>query len=285
MKTEYFDERKAKESLPPRPKNANKGTFGKVLIAAGSPAYPGAACLSAEAALRSGVGYVIFSAAPEVKAAVLSRFPEIVYRGAGKEDEKELAALSSQTDATLFGPGCGNDEKTKSAVIELLKTTGSPLILDADALSAITGEAVPLLSGASRPVVITPHPGEFSRLSGLPVKTIEADRVGAAVSFAKSARCVVLLKGNGTVVTDGDRTFLNTTGDTSLAKAGSGDVLAGLIAGLCASGVEPQIAAALGAYLHGKAGETLGKVFSPYGVTASDLPAAIAKEILALTTE
>lgn len=281
MSVFVLNEKTARDALPKRPENGNKGTFGRVLLLTGSPAYRGAACLSVEAALRSGVGYVHFAAEKEVADAVLSRFPEVLFHTIQSDAAPSaVCELADGMDATLFGCGCGNTEKTEKIARVLLTVPGTPLILDADALNALAAtDHLALWREAKRKVLITPHPGEFSRLSGLSVAEIEKNREKAAVDFAQKTGCVVLLKGKNTVVTDGKTVMRNETGDTSLAKAGSGDVLAGWIAGLCASGADLLTAASLGAFFHGKAGETLGARYSPYGVTASDLPIAIAEEV------
>jgi len=282
---EQLDDQKVKALLPKRPDDANKGRFGKVLLLTGSDVYRGAASLSVEAALRSGVGYVYFASEKPLADVLLSRFPEVIYHAVPRGDKEKLSALSVKMTATIFGCGSGNTEETKKTVQSLLSTKASPLVLDADALNALGTDAESFLSCANRAVLLTPHPGEFATMTGLSVPEIEGDRIGNAVSFAAKTHTVLLLKGKETVITDGVRVFINKTGDTSLAKAGSGDVLAGFIGGLCAMGAEPLFAAAIGAYLHGKAGQTLGAVLSPYGVTASDLPVAIAKEIQKLLTK
>lgn len=270
-----FDEKLARATLPDRPRNGHKGTFGKVLVIAGSETYPGAAHLAVEGALRSGVGYVHFAGGRALSSSLLLRFPEVIFHPLDTGADRIAAAeLSLSMDATLFGPGAGRDNTVRDLVLSLLSRGETPLILDADALSVIREED---LAASCRPTLVTPHPKEFERLSGIPVPEDEREKIAA--EFARRTGAVLLLKGHGTVTTDGDLTYLNTTGNTALSKGGSGDVLAGLVAGLAGSHLPLIKAAALGAYLHGKAAETLSSALSPFGVTPSDLPVAIAGEI------
>lgn len=268
----------AREHIPRRPEHANKGSFGRTLLLVGSPRYKGAAHLALEAALRSGVGYVSFYGGDSLSRELRMHFPELIFaRGS-------IAEASSVSGATLFGSGSGSSVESLSLIRELLSAGTSPLVLDADALNTVAGLSSPdIFLSAGRPLVLTPHPLEFSRISGLSLDEIQRDRVGTAVAFAQSYGVILLLKGKGTVVTDGTVALINTSGSTALAKAGSGDVLAGLTAGLLAYSEDPLSAVALAAYLHGRAGDSLALTLSEYGVTPSDLPRAIACEINRLT--
>ncbi len=276
----------AREHIPRRPQQANKGSFGRAILAVGSPKYRGAAHLSLEAALRSGVGYVGYLGDGDLSSELRAKFPEAIYY----EKEAYYGGVSSfsaifETYSSIL-TGCGSDiSEEYSRVLEALITTdGASLTLDADAINTIARySSRDLLSRARRTVILTPHPLEFSRISGLSVEEIAADRVGVARRFAEKHGVILLLKGHGTVITDGETVYINSSGSTALAKAGSGDVLAGLIAGLLAYSASPLETVALAAYLHGRAGDTLSESLSEYGVTPSDLPRQIAREIADLT--
>lgn len=269
--------------MPRRPADSHKGSFGKALLIAGSAGYRGAALLATEGALRLGAGLVALASEEAVLAAAAVRTPEAVLVSFPPSQEwtreKELPALLScaQTaSAVLVGPGCGRSAGVDLLLRHLLQTTGAPLLLDADALNIMAADRaafLPLLRGAGRPVLLTPHPLEFSRLSGLDMAQIAASRLATARHFATENGVFLLLKGAGTVLADPDgRVSVNTSGSCALAKGGSGDVLSGMLAALLAMGAEPFDALCLGAYLHGRAGEEAEKLYSAYGVLPGELP-------------
>ncbi len=273
-----YDGLMAKTDLPPRPITANKGAFGKTLLIAGSTQYKGAAHLCAHAALRSGVGYVFLLSSESVGREVRACYPEIIYSEAALCSVDEVLRISCDKGSVLIGPGLGVSREAADLVKALICSEGGTLVIDADAINSIAKYySDELLLSAERNIVLTPHPLEFSRLSGKSVSDIEEDRIGVAERFARGHSVTLLLKGNKTVITDGERTYLNTSGSVGLAKAGSGDVLAGLLSGLCAYIKDPLRAAALAAYVHGRAGDRLEKIYSAFGVTPSDLPMEIAK--------
>ena len=277
----------AASMLPRRPEWANKGSFGRALLAVGSSEYRGAAYLAAEAALRAGCGYVEIWTEKSLADNMVSTLPEIIYHTRNSFDMltdidiNRFLERSAKASAILVGCGCGRSKGLLKLVIALLSEGGSPLVLDADAINVISesDEAKALLRSAARPVVLTPHPLEMSRLARLPVSDIEADREGVALEFAREYGVTLLLKGKGSVITDGERSFINTTGSTALAKAGSGDALAGALVSLVSAGADPIYATVIAAYIHGAAGDRLSDVYSDYGVTPSDLPREMAKEI------
>ena len=270
--------------LPARKADGNKGTFGRALLFCGSEGYRGAACLAAEGALAGGAGLVELASCEAVVSLVLSRAPSVIgtaYAPSGIGAYLPLH-LTKKATAILVGCGSGRSERLALSVFELLKTPGCPVVLDADALNSLAlmrGGLLDTLKGAARPVVLTPHPLEFSRLSGLSLDEINADRVGVAQKFAKEYGVTLVLKGAGTVIAspNGEVT-VNTTGGSGLAKGGSGDVLAGLITSLIAQGTAPRDAAILAVYLHGAAGDALTKEYSAYGVRPDDLPREIARQ-------
>ncbi len=276
-------------NLPEREQNSNKGTFGKLLVITGSTKYRGAAHLGVESALRGGVGLVSFAGTEALISELALKYPEVVYNKINEisdftdEDVANLVKLSSAYSATLIGSGSDNTSGLLSLVLGLLCSDGGPLILDADAINALStlGEdGQKAIRESRRKVVITPHPLEFARLSGQDVAEVQKGRIEAAEKFASKNSCTVVLKGAGTLVTDGNEMYINVYGSSALAKAGSGDVLAGFIAAFIAQNKLPvDKACALAVYYHACAGESLAEEFSSYGVTPSDLPVEIARHI------
>ena len=274
--------------LPVRPDDGNKGTFGRALLFCGSEQYRGAACLSSEAALAGGAGLVELASCEAVVSLVLSRAPSVIgtaYVPSAIGAYLPLG-LTKKATAILIGCGSGRSLRLCLSLYELLTIPGCPVVLDADALNSLALKretSLERLKDAARPVILTPHPLEFSRISGLAPDAIAADRVGVAVAFAKEYGVTLVLKGSGTVIAspDGEVT-VNTTGGSGLAKGGSGDVLAGLLVSLLAQGTDPYGAAVLAVYLHGAAGDALTKEFSPYGVRPDDLPREIARQTACL---
>ena len=284
-----------RKNLPEREQNSNKGTFGKLLLITGSERYRGAAHLTVEAALRGGVGLVTYLGAPSVVSELSGKYPEVIYKNQAVGDSltnaeiAEICELSRSHSATLIGSGSDNTDGLGRLALALLASEGSPLILDADAINALStmGEqGVLALKKSPRTVIITPHPLEFARLSMSDVAAIQLHRLEVAERFAVENKIILVLKGAGTIIADNDDVYINVTGSSALAKAGSGDVLAGVLASLVAQGkCKPTVAAALAVYLHAIAGQRLAGVFSDYGVTPSDLPKEIARTISDLTSD
>ena len=282
------DSKWAVETLPRREENSNKGTFGKLLLITGSSRYRGAARLSLSAALRGGVGLVTYLGEKTLTEELSSEYPEAIYKSMPMGDEldddaiDEIAELSTKHTSTLIGSGSDNTDGLSRLTKKLLMTEGGTLILDADAINALSensAEGRATIKSAKRPVILTPHPLEFARLSGLNVAYVQLNRMEVAIDFAKEHKCTLVLKGAGTLVTDGDFVYVNKSGSSALAKAGSGDVLAGLVGAFSAFIKSTNESAALAAFFHGKAADALAKELSTFGVTPSDLPLAIAKQI------
>lgn len=284
-----LDEDFALEYLPKRPSNSNKGTFGKLLCIAGSEKFRGAAHLSVEAALRSGVGRVTFLGAKSLVDELSQKYPEVVYVPIAVDDKltdediEKIVELSQAHTATLIGSGSDNTGGLLRLTSALLSCEGSPICLDADALNALStieGEGISLLKHSKREIVLTPHPLEFARLSLSDVATVQLHRLEVAERFAAENKVTLVLKGAGTIITDGKDVYINTIGSSALAKAGSGDVLAGVVASFLAQGGNSAIcSSALAVYLHAQAANVLAKEYSSYGVTPSDLPKQIARTI------
>jgi NAD(P)H-hydrate epimerase len=271
-----------REWLPKRTqhRDANKGTFGKVLVLAGSAGMAGAAVLTATAALRAGAGLVHLAVpeslldtaatlAPEI---VLHALPETPLRGHGGPGARErLLALAETVDALAVGPGLGADPASSELVHALTGETRLPLVIDADGLRAFTGMSTPLRTDGPPPIV-TPHPGEMARLRGLATSTVQADRWETTRSAAEQLGAVVLLKGARTLIGEPNGAIcVNRDGSPALATAGSGDVLTGAIAALLAAGAGSGNAARAGAYLHACAGERVAEPSWPGGALARDL--------------
>lgn len=271
--------------LAPRARDSHKGTYGRVLIVAGSRTMPGAAILAARAALRSGAGLVTVAIPEAIGNAVAAAVPEAtqihvpeppVDRGRAEPGEALLSRLSSGAEAVAVGPGLGLDARAHALVAAAFARAGCPLVVDADALTAAAARPE-LRPAAPERCVWTPHPGELQRLTGEKPSGEEA-RIAAAARFVERFGGVVVLKGHRTVVHDGARYYVNPTGNPGMATGGAGDVLAGVVAALLAQGLSPFDAAALGTCLHGAAGDLAAAALGEPSLTAGDivdhLPAA-----------
>ena len=285
FKYNYVDEALASAMLPRREENSSKGSFGRLFMITGSERYRGAAALSLEAALRGGAGYVTYFGVESLCNSLSARFPEAIYRvkkldsDLSDEDIEKIAEASVKSDVTLIGSGSENTPSLARLTKAILSRKGGAVILDADAINSLSedkADGLLAIKNAERQVVLTPHPLEFARISGMDVATVQRNRMSAAVKFAAENKCILVLKGAGTIVTDGNEVYINSSGSSALAKAGSGDVLAGLIASLSASVRDPMKAAVLAVYFHGAAADKASDKLSSYGVTPSDLPMMVA---------
>ena len=270
-----------RQALTPRPPQSHKGTFGRVLIAAGSARYRGAAALCCEGALRAGAGIVTLASVEPVLALTLARTPECTLQPCTPDEEggisiENLAALRqtlAACTALVLGPGLGGAAGALGA--GLLEAARCPVVLDADGLNAAAGGAFSLKTGGG-PLILTPHPGEMARLCGLTPAQVNADRPALAARMARKWGCILVLKGHATLVAAPDGVlWANTTGNPGLARGGSGDVLAGMIGGLCAAGLPPLEAAKCGVWLHGAAADRAAARLGQWGMLPSDLPAAL----------
>lgn len=279
-------------ALPPRPADGHKGTFGRTLIIGGSRGMSGAPALAGLGALRGGAG-LVYVAIPQSIAPIVGGIdPSYLTIPLVEDEEGRLAAgasdrileqLSSMT-AIGLGPGLGKSPALKTLVRGLYRTASIPMVVDADALNLLSDMRDVLFEpGGER--VLTPHPGEFSRLTGLPMEEIQERRESLAAEFARQHRCVVVLKGPQTVITDGARIVLNTTGNSGMATGGTGDVLTGLTTALLGQGLPSYEAARLAVYLHGLAGDLAAEELSEPGMIASDLPRYLPKAWLKMQTE
>jgi len=265
-------------SLPPRPLDANKGTFGRVLIVAGSRGMSGAAVLCATGALRGGAGLVRLAVPEGIWTIVAAANPCYTTAPLPQDDHGRLSAVAlpqlldlvRSNSVAALGPGLGQSVPLGDMIVALLEQTATPLVLDADALNVLVGR-LDALGKHRGPVVLTPHPGDFARLLGCDIAAVQAQRQELAADFARTHGVIMVLKGRGTVVTDGRRIYVNTTGNPGMATGGTGDVLCGLIAALLGQGLETFAAAQLGVYLHGRAGDLAREQFGETSLIASDL--------------
>lgn len=286
--------------MPKRPEDSHKGTYGHVLILAGSKGMMGAALLCARAAVRSGCGLTTLAVPESQQAVAAAALPEVMTLGLS-----ETASGSVRGDAVgrlqsahrkkgftvlALGPGLGTHSETARAVVGALGSISLPAVIDADALNILSqnsrAEVQRLFKRRHVPVVITPHPGEAGRLLGTSSQGVCANRRKAALALAQETGGVCLLKGRQTLVTDAKRLYLNKTGNAGLAKGGSGDVLTGVIASLWAQRLKAASsdaerektgfeAAALGAYLHGGAADWAIKEKTRRCLMATDLVEAL----------
>ena len=265
-------------ALPARPVDAHKGTFGRVLVVAGSTGMSGAGALAALAALRSGAGLVTMFVPARIYKIAASASPCIMTHPSKActdyftlEAMDELQQLLAQANVVALGPGLGRNEETGAFVRELaMRASALPLVLDADGLYGVRG-SVKMLAQRKAQTVLTPHPGERSYLDGGTIADIQPNRIEAADLLAEMTGGVCVLKGHRTVVSNGQRHYVNPTGNAGMATAGSGDVLTGVIAGLIAQGMEPFGASCLATCLHGLAGDLAAEEFGQPSLIATDL--------------
>ena len=271
--------------LKGRPKDSHKGLYGTVLAFAGGRGSAGAAALVGAAALRSGAGLVRVICPEEVQPTVASFDPcYMTYPVVDDPDglaalepsKKALERFLPQASVLAMGPGLGQSADLRELIAWVVRSVEVPTVLDADALNNLADQTE-VLASLRRPVVLTPHPGEFSRLTGRPTEEIQADRETHALAFAGSARnLIVVLKGSETIVTDGQRLYTNTTGNAGMSTGGSGDVLTGVIAALIAQKMDPFDAAVLGVYAHGLSGDIARDQNGEVGLIAGDIVDSLA---------
>ena len=266
-------------ALPVRAPNADKRSAGAPLIIAGSAQFPGAAVLCARAAARAGAGYVTVatpsSAAAALRAHLIEQVVvEIPDDAAVSRAVDELLEIEARNSSVGIGPGLGLDDRTGEIVVEFLARTTLPVVIDASALFHLS-KRLETLRG--KPVVVTPHAGEFARLSGKGTVAPE-DRIARIREFVERTGITALLKGRDTIVYDGTTAHINVTGMSALATAGTGDVLTGTVATLLAQGLKPVDAARVGAYWHGLAGQVAARR-RPVGVVAGDVLDALAEAL------
>lgn len=261
-----------------RREDSNKGTYGKALIIAGSKSIGGAAVLAADAAYRCGAGLVKVFTHEDNRTALISSIPECLISTYGDNDtfSQELSVNLSWAKSIAVGPGISLDDRAASMVADVLGMTDKIRVFDADALNIIARDKIVLDGKMDGGIIITPHLLEMARLTGKTVDDIKNNLIETAARYAKAHGCICVLKDARTVVTDGMKVYVNTSGNNGMSTGGSGDVLTGIIVGLTAQGIDAFDAACLGVYVHGRAGDVAADMKGYAGMTASDIVSGIA---------
>ena len=278
-KTELLDEEGVARLIPIRKPDSHKGTYGHVLVMAGSRGKTGAAILASRAAMRSGAGLVTLAAPRSLNnifaAALIEVMTELLSETADDETDvltgDEWRRLLERKSAMLFGPGIGVTDATRNNLRWLLRNLELPWVIDADGLNNLSLDLV-RLRGAKTPPVLTPHPGEMARLIDKDTATVNDDRIGVARAFASEHRCYLVLKGARSVIaTPEGKVFINPTGNPGMASGGMGDALAGILTALLGQKLSAENALKLGVYLHGFAGDRVAARQGQIGLIASDI--------------
>ncbi|MDR0354836.1 MAG: NAD(P)H-hydrate dehydratase [Deltaproteobacteria bacterium] len=283
LRARLLDASLAKTFVPPRPKHGHKGSFGHCLMVGGSPGKTGAVVLSTLGAQRSGCGLITaghpasLSGVMEAKltSAMTLSLPEDSQGGLSFKAAEPILDFMSKAQALGLGPGLGLGEEQKELTLRLISTAAKPMVIDADALTNLVGR-LEELKKVPWPRVLTPHPGEAARLLGSTSAEVQADRPSAAAALAEKSGAIVVLKGSNTLLAaPSGEILVNSVGGPVLAAGGSGDLLAGLVAGLLAQNAPPLAAAALGVFLHGLAGDVAASRLADRGVLPTEIQACL----------
>lgn len=271
----YIDKKSVKGLLPDRPEDSNKGTFGKVLNIAGSKNLIGAAFLSSKSALKIGAGYVTLACPQSIIQTIATMLPEVTFNPL---DETDIGSISKNNEIkelyqyNVISIGCGitTNKETKAFMFNVLNKLNKTqkVVIDADGINILANHKGEI---SLKNAIITPHPKELSRLLNVPLEEIVTNREKYARITSQTYECITVLKGHNTIVTNGEAILYNKSGSSALAKAGTGDVLTGIIAGLLAQKMKPFEAAILGVFLHGLAGDYAKDELTKYSVLASDI--------------
>ena len=265
--------------LPARPRDAHKGLFGRILIIGGSRGMVGAPSLAGRAALRSGAGLVRIAVPASIQLTVVGLVPcattiPLAEDGDGRISSKaipEILATIEDNDIVALGPGLGQSNELQGLLESILRQGEKPVVLDADGLNNLASLWHRKTQMPAK-TILTPHPGEMKRLwAAILREPLPTNRQEQAEILARKLQAVLVLKGSGTVITDGKRTYINTTGNPGMATGGTGDVLTGCIAGVLGQGLAPFEAAVLGVYVHGRAGDLAAAERSEIALTAEDV--------------
>jgi len=280
------------ELLPPRPRDGHKGMFGRVLVIAGSVGLTGAATMASKSALRVGAGLVTLGLPESLNPMMEVKLTEVMTLPLHETGDQTIALraydkimqLISNIDVVAIGPGLSQNPETASLVRKLCNDINIPMVIDADGLNALA-EDKNILKELGEQTVLTPHPGEMSRLIERPVSDIQSDRINIALNFAKENKVVLVLKGVPTIVaTPQGEAYLNTTGNPGMASGGTGDVLTGIISGFIAQGLDAKKSAILGVYVHGLAGDLASIDNGETGMITDDLIEQLPKAIRKLSS-
>ncbi len=283
IQVRLIESKDVRDYLPARPAHAHKGTFGRVLVIAGSAGLTGAAALCSEATLRAGAGLVTLGTPATLNPILETKLTEVMTLPLSETDkgtlsmdaEQVIREFSARVDVLAIGPGLSVHPETAMLIQKLCTTMEKPCVIDADGLNALSQKRE-LLELLSPQTVLTPHMGEMARLLGTDIAEVRRDPIALVQEFAQKYEITLVLKGAPTVIACADRSvWVNPSGNPGMATAGTGDVLTGMIAGLMAQGLEPKDAAILGVYLHGYAGDIAARKLGMHAMLAGDLLAAI----------
>ncbi|HEX9063285.1 MAG TPA: NAD(P)H-hydrate dehydratase [Clostridia bacterium] len=274
-----IDDQMVHDIIPKRHDNTNKGDYGRILVVTGSTGMTGAGCLTAMSALRSGAG-LLYIAAPKTLCSIYDcnvlepvTIP-LEDKGEGvlvRESVPDILKMLEKADAAVVGPGLSTGGDVREVVEAIVENSNVPLVLDADALNVLSLD-ISILKRLKVPAVLTPHPGEMARLTGISVGEIQDRRLDIAMDFAAKWGVTVVLKGSRTVVAShSGKIYINPSGNSGMATAGAGDVLSGIISGLAGQGINLLDAAVAGVYIHGCAGDEAQKINGTYGLVAGDI--------------
>lgn len=276
-----------KSMLPPRPYDANKGTFGKALLIAGSYNTPGAGIISAKGSFSMGAGLTFFAFPNRIYDTVTAHLTESVFRPLSSDENGNfsISAFSEikdnlpSFDAIAIGPGIGTSKGAENLVFNIIKHYKGKLIIDADGINIISHN-IDILKESEADIILTPHPGEMSRLTKLDIKAINSARIGIAKDFAEKHNVNILLKGANTVIASpAGKIFINPTGGAALSRGGSGDLLTGIVLALCSQGKNSFDAGVTASYIHGLAGEIAEKKYTAYSATIDRIINCIPKAL------
>lgn len=270
----YLDNDFIYKNLKKRDPLAHKGNFGRVLIFGGSKGFTGAAVIATKSAVKSGAGLVTVCTEEEVLDNVSTRLLEAM---STTNNSKDIEEYIKNADAIAIGPGMGNKIETLNLVKKVLKYRNCPVIIDADGINVLENNLQLLTNKNEYPIILTPHLGEFSRISIISIEKIKESRLEVAKEFSNKYGVILLLKGFNTVITNGKKLYINSTGNSAMANGGMGDCLTGIITSFIAQGYEPLKATAMAAFIHGYIGEKLS--LEQFVVTAEDIINNISKFI------
>jgi hydroxyethylthiazole kinase-like uncharacterized protein yjeF len=265
--------------LDPRPSQAHKGDYGHLFVLAGSPGKTGAAAMICQGAVRTGAGLVTLGISASLNPILEAKLTEAMTEplpdaGSGylsPDASERITQLLKGKTACALGPGISTQPQVQELLLALVPAITVPLIIDADGITAVASRPE-IMKECKGPVILTPHPGEMARLVGITPKKVQDDRIGVAKNFATTYECIVVLKGNRTVIaTPDEKVYINPTGNPGMASGGMGDVLTGMIGGLIAQGLSPVDAALWGVYLHGLAGDIAVQTVGEISLIAGDI--------------
>jgi len=273
MKTIQLNSESVHALLPERDANSHKGDFGRILLLCGSRGYTGAAELAALGALRSGAGLVYLGVPESIYVIEAIKLTEPIVLPLPDESGMysyeaipHIMNMLPKMDAVLIGPGMGQSDATTAVTINVLEAFAGPVVIDADGINVLS-QHKDILRGRTACTILTPHEGEFRRLGGF----IGSNRTSAAMHLANDLSSIILLKGHETVITDGQKAYINCTGNPGMAVGGSGDLLSGILVSLLAQRISPLEAAACAAWIHGAAGDLCAAEMGQYGMLPSDM--------------